>query len=381
MRTLVRSETGAGSPIAWQDPGSVGLVINPVAGLGGPLAEKGSDRPGIADRAERLGVTSRAVDRARAAVNALLRDGDHPVLAGPGALGEHACAEAVRIDIGTIEGTADDTRRLVAAMQGKVDVILFAGGDGTARDVAAANTGGLPLIGVPAGVKMHSAIFARTPERAGQAAAAFLASTSRRTELVEILDIDEEARRAGRLSARIFTTARTPALPRMRQAAKAAGGGDVVADIDAALAAYVAAMDVGTLYVLGPGTTMSALKDRLGGGTLLGVDVARDGRILSRDVDAATLRALITGPARIVLTVVGGQGFVLGRGNQQITPEIIRAVGPDHIDVICGAAKLAALDPPELQVDTGDAALDVMLAGYRQVITGPGRRQVMRMVN
>ena len=380
MRTLVRNERETGSLSEWDGPGSVGLVINPLAGLGGPMAEKGSDRPGIVDRAARMGVAPRAVDRARRAVEALLWEGDRPILAGPGALGEAACAGAERLQIGALKGTAEDTRRLVAAMQGRVGVILFVGGDGTARDVAAANAGGIPLIGVPAGVKMHSAIFARSPERAGQAAAAFLASTARRTEMVEILDIDEAARRAGRLSARIYTTARTPAMPGLRQGAKA-GGGDAVAEIDAALAGYVAAMEGGTLYVLGPGTTMAALKDRLGGGTLLGVDVARDGRIVARDADAATLRALIAGPARIVLTVVGGQGFVLGRGNQQITPDIVRAVGLDRIDVICGAAKLAALDPPELSVDTGDAALDAALAGYRQVITGPGRRQVMRVVH
>ena len=317
---------------------------------------------------------------AQRAVGALLQHGDRPILAGPGTLGEDACAAAERIDIGALRGNAEDTRRVVAAMQGRVGVILFVGGDGTARDVASANTGGIPMIGVPAGVKMHSAIFARSPERAGQAAAAFLASGLRRTEMVEILDIDEEARRAGRLSARLYTTARTPALPRFRQGAKAAGG-DVVADVDAALAGYVAAMEAGVLYLLGPGTTMAALKDRLGGGTLLGVDAARDGRIVVRDADAATLRSLIDGPARIVLTVVGGQGFVLGRGNQQITPDVIRAVGPDRIDVICAATKLAALDPPELGVDTGDPALDALLAGYRQVITGPGRRQVMRVVN
>ena len=82
----------------------------------------------------------------------------------------------------------------------------------------------------------------------------------------------------------------------------------------------------------------------------------------------------------VVLTVVGGQGFVLGRGNQQISPAVLRAAGMPRIDVICGAGKLAGLTPQELTIDTGDVALDAALAGYWPVITGPGRRQVMRVV-
>ena len=277
---------------------------------------------------------------------------------------------------------------LVEAMQGCVDLLLFVGGDGTARDVAAANGRGHPMLGVPAGVKMHSGVFARSPERAGQAAATFLASAARRTEMVEILDIDEEARNAGRLSARLHTVARTPATTHLRQAAKT-GGGDLVAEMDASLATYAATMRLGTTYILGPGTTMAALKDRLGGGTLLGVDVAHGSGIVARDVDAARLEAMVADPAvaaRIVLTVVGGQGFILGRGNQQISAPVIRAVGTTGggtdrgIDVICSPAKLAALDPAELTVDTNDTALDAMLAGYWPIITGPGRRQVMRVV-
>lgn len=360
--------------------GTLGLVVNPLAGLGGPMAEKGSDLSGIAGRAAAQGLAPGSAGRARRAMEAFARDGGGAVLTGPGALGAKAAGHAGILDIGPTRGTASDTARLVRAMQGRVDLILFAGGDGTARDVAAANAAGHPMLGVPAGVKMHSGIFARSPERAGQAAAAFLASRARATEMVEILDIDESERRRGRLSAQLFAMARCPSMPGIRQGAKA-GGGDAVAEMDAALAGYAASMEPGVVHVIGPGTTMAALKDRLGGGTLLGVDVARDGRIVARDLDAATLLGWVAGPARIVLTVVGGQGFVLGRGNQQISAEVIRKVGPDRIDLICGAGKLAALRPRELTVDTGDVALDVMLSGYRQVITGPGRRQVMRVVN
>ncbi len=357
----------------------LGLVVNPVAGLGGPLGEKGSDRAGIARRADASGLEGRSCPRATRAMTAAIRAHPVAVLTGEGALGQSAWPDAEVLDIGELTGTAADTVRLVEAMADRVDLILFVGGDGTARDVASANPKGVPILGVPAGVKMHSGVFARSPERAGQAGAAFLASSARRTEMVEILDIDEAERRAGRLSARLHTVARTPATIRARQSAKV-GGGDLLAEVDAAIGRYVAEMDGETLYVLGPGTTMAALKARLGGGTLLGVDVAQGSRVIARDVDAATLRAMVAGPARIVLTVVGGQGFILGRGNQQIAADIIRAVGPGRIDVICNPAKLAALDPPELTVDTDDPTLDAALAGYWPIITGPGRRQVMRVV-
>ena len=263
-------------------------------------------------------------------------------------------------------------------MQGHVDLILFAGGDGTARDAAAANTDGTPILGIPAGVKMHSGVFARTPEEAGGIAARFLDDPARRVDLAEIMDIDEVERRAGRLSAQLHTVARTPAARDARPGPKA-GGGDVTAELDAALAEYARTMVPRTAYVIGPGTTMAALKERLGGGTLLGVDLARDGRITARDLtDRGLIGALKPDePVRIVLGVVGGQGFLLGRGNQQIGPELVRRAGVEGIDVICTASKLATLQA--LSVDTGDPALDGALRGYRPVRTGPRRRQVMRV--
>jgi predicted polyphosphate/ATP-dependent NAD kinase len=304
------------------------------------------------------------------------------VVTGAGPLGQDHVPMATVLNVAETTHSAEDTRSLVAAMQGKVDLILFCGGDGTARDVAAANTSGVPILGIPAGVKMHSGVFARSPERAGQAAATYLKDADSPVELVEILDIDEAARRDGRLSARLFTVARSPVARGIRQNPKA-GEGDLVAETDAALAEYVRRMQPDCLYILGPGTTMAALKNRLGGGTLLGVDLARNGSIIARDQTEAQLldRMNTDDPARIVLTVVGGQGFILGRGNQQISARVINRVGRERIDVICASDKLNALNPQELTVDTGDVALDAQLSGYWQVTTGPGRRQVVRVVH
>ncbi len=362
---------------------SLGFLVNPYAGIGGPAAWKGSDDPALAARVRSEGGQLTSPVRAERALAAFLQSFPAAsIFTGPKALGQELAPMASVLHVDALSYSPDDTRALVAAMQGKVSLILFCGGDGTARDVAAANVSGVPILGIPAGVKMHSGVFARSPERAGQAAAAFLKDPDHPVELVEILDIDEAERRAGRLSAQLFSVARSPVARGVRQSPKA-GGGDLLAETDAALAEYVRRMEPGCLYILGPGTTMNALKDRLGGGRLLGVDLARDGAIVDRDLSEEQLLAALAdgAPARIVLTVVGGQGFILGRGNQQISGRLINRVGPDRIDVICAADKLNALNPQELTVDTGDVALDARLAGYWQVTTGPGRRQVVRIVH
>jgi predicted polyphosphate/ATP-dependent NAD kinase len=362
---------------------SLGFLVNPYAGIGGPTAQKGSDDPAFAALVRSQGTVLSAPVRAKRAISAFLQSfkAAH-VVTGAGPLGQDHVPMATVLNVAETTHSAEDTRSLVAAMQGKVDLILFCGGDGTARDVAAANTSGVPILGIPAGVKMHSGVFARSPERAGQAAATYLKDADSPVELVEILDIDEAARRDGRLSARLFTVARSPVARGIRQNPKA-GEGDLVAETDAALAEYVRRMQPDCLYILGPGTTMAALKNRLGGGTLLGVDLARNGSIIARDQTEAQLldRMNTDDPARIVLTVVGGQGFILGRGNQQISARVINRVGRERIDVICASDKLNALNPQELTVDTGDVALDAQLSGYWQVTTGPGRRQVVRVVH
>lgn len=376
MRTNVRNtESNAGAPR------KIGFVVNPYAGIGGALALKGSDDSALAARARAGDVALTAPARAARGLAAM---GAQPsdIVTGPGPLGADLIPGAEVLDLPPLRHGAEDTKALVTAMQDRVALILFCGGDGTARDVADANPAGLPLLGIPAGVKMHSGVFARSPERAGQIAAEVLADPRHPIELVEILDIDEAARARGQLSAQIFAVARSPVARGARQSPKA-GGGDLLAEMDAAIATYVRAMTPGCSYLLGPGTTMAALKDRLGGGTLLGVDLARDGTIVARDLDEAGLLAAVaeTKTARIVLTVVGGQGFILGRGNQQISARVIERVGARNIDVLCQSAKLAALSPQELTIDTGDPQLDAQMAGYWPIITGPGRQQVLKVVH
>ena len=376
MRTNVRNIAGCAN-----GPRKLGFVVNAYAGIGGALAQKGSDDPRLALRARAEGLALTAPARAARAL-AAMGGGRLEILTGPGAMGADLLPEAQVLDLPNLHHSAEDTNALVRAMAGKVDLILFCGGDGTARDVAGASQSNMPILGIPAGVKMHSGVFARSPERAGQIAAQFMADPRSQTEMVEILDIDEAARRNGRLSAQLFAVARCPVARGVRQNPKA-GGGDLLADMDASIATYVRRMERECLYLLGPGTTMAAMKDRLGGGTLLGVDLAMNGVIVSRDLDEAALLEHLgrAYTARIALTVVGGQGFILGRGNQQISPRVIELVGTGRIDVFCASAKLAALSPQELTIDTGDLALDARISGYWPIITGPGRKQIMKVVH
>jgi hypothetical protein len=83
--------------------------------------------------------------------------------------------------------------------------------------------------------------------------------------------------------------------------------------------------------------------------------------------------------ATLLLGVIGGQGFLLGRGNQQISAEVLRRVGTDNLVIVAAADKVAALDPPVLHVDLGDGARENLLEGYRKVRVAPQRSVVLRV--
>ncbi|MFM2105175.1 MAG: hypothetical protein RL338_207, partial [Chloroflexota bacterium] len=284
--------------------------------------------------------------------------------------------------------TADDTRRVAAALAGEVELLLVAGGDGTARDVAAAIPAGLPVLGIPAGVKIQSGVYATSPRAAGELAAAFLAGepSRRRTTRGELLDLDEAAYRRGALAPRLHGELTVPAEDRRVQARKEptpAGETAAAAAIGREVAASLAD---GTRCLLGPGSTVAAVGRALGiAPTLVGVDVVdlADGRgsLVAADAGEAELLPLLAGrPLALVVTPIGGQGFILGRGNQQLSPAVVRAVlaagGREGIIVVATPAKLAALGGRPLLVESGDPALDRELAGHCRVVTGRGERTI-----
>ncbi|HKC28301.1 MAG TPA: NAD(+)/NADH kinase [Jatrophihabitans sp.] len=360
----------------------LGVVINPIAGMGGRVGLHGTDGAAVSVARAR-GASPVAPLRAGRALQRLRSAADVAVLTVAGEMGADVLRElgwSHRVVAEAAAPTsADDTRRAVAAMREEgVTLLLFVGGDGTARDIAEIVGSSVPVLGVPAGVKMHSGVFATSPEAAADVAARYLAAPERvGTTAAEVVDLVEG-------QPALLATARVPAGGGAVQNAKAGQRAEDEADL-AALGHEVAAeMAPQRLYLLGPGTTVAHVNEALGlPATLLGVDAVLDGKLLGRDLEEDEIRELLAvhAQATLVLGVVGGQGFLLGRGNQQLSAAVIDALGSENIVILAAASKVAALDPPVLRVDLGDAAPIAPLSGYRQVRTAPGRSTVLRIAS
>lgn len=355
----------------------LGLIINPLAGLGGSVGLKGSD--GQAQQALALGAVPQALNRARTALQELLPYQDKlEIYTVAGEMGQTVAAELgftttlVYQCVGT-ETTAADTEaaaRLMADLG--VDLLLFAGGDGTARNICAAIAERTTVLGIPAGVKIHSGVYAISPLAAGKLVAKLVCGELVSLLEAAVMDIDEQAFRQGVVKARRFGEMRIPAQLRYVQSVKS-GGRESEELVLADLAAYIVAqMDDNVRYVMGSGSTVAAVMQELGlDNTLLGVDVVENGQLIAKDVTAAQLLELVQDyPSKLVITLIGGQGHVFGRGNQQLSPAVIRAVGRDNILLIASKAKLQQLEGRPLLADTGDAALDKALTGLINVLTG-----------
>ncbi len=368
-------------------PLRIGLIVNPVSGLGGSVGLKGTDGPDMVAEAFLRGAVAQAGPRTVRALAQFARARPGASLAvAPGVLGADWAA-GLELDVDVLDmapatGTARDTRAALGAM-GDVDLVVFAGGDGTARDVMASLSAGTAMLGIPCGVKMHSGVFAVSPERAGHLLADIVGAPDRVfwAEDAEVMDIDEAALRAGHIAPKLYGLARVPVARSFMQAAKGGPRRNSIASLAAAAREVAQSMVAGVLYVIGPGTSAGAVSRALGlEPSLLGVDAVRNGRRVARDADATDLLRLAgDGPVRLVLGVTGRQGFVLGRGNQQIGPALIRRAGPAGISILATEEKLAALASPLLWVDTGDAVLDAELAGFVRVQTDAGRYTMMRI--
>ncbi len=275
--------------------------------------------------------------------------------------------------------TGEDTKRAARDMLALgVDLLLFAGGDGTARDICEAINSKVPVLGIPTGVKMQSAVFAIDPRSAGDLALMYLQEQSVGMRDAEVMDIDEQEFRENRISSELYGYLKVIFEETMVQNPKAGGVAGEAFSLDAIAWDIVDNMRDDWVYILGPGTTLRPIMERLGlQKTLLGVDVVENKRLLASDVNEKRLNEIIDDRnAKIIVTVIGGQGFLFGRGNQQISPKIIRKVGRDNIIVVATPEKLASLRGRPLLVDSGDKKVDRMLGGYIQVITSYGRRSV-----
>jgi predicted polyphosphate/ATP-dependent NAD kinase len=206
---------------------------------------------------------------------------------------------------------------------------------------------------------MHSAVFAVDPRAAAQITLQFLSGEIPLHE-AEVMDVDEEAFRAGRVSAELYGYLLVPYEPHLIQEAKMASPmTESELRNQAAIGIHIIeTMVPETLYIVGPGTTTRTIGDLLDSKkTLLGVDLFLNKKLIGQDVsEKQILAAIQKRTAVIIVTPIGGQGFIFGRGNQQISPEVIRRVGLDSIIVVATQGKLRSLR--NLRVDTGDPLLD-----------------------
>lgn len=355
----------------------LGLIVNPLAGVGGSVALKGSDGDATAQKALSMGAEPKANLRTQQAL-AALAGLDIELLTYPGEMGED-CARLAGFEprvIGSItagQTRAEDTERAAQAMAAQgVDLILFAGGDGTARNICHAIGDSTPVLGVPAGVKIHSGVYAVTPKAAGEVVAMLV-----RGELVtladqEVRDIDEAAFREGRVRAKYYGELLVPEEGRFLQHVKHGGREVEELVLDDIAADFAENMQDDVRYIMGSGSTVQALMDNLGlENTLLGVDLIENGELIGQDLTAQQLLDMTAGfDTKLLITVIGGQGHIIGRGNQQLSPELLRRLGRENIILVATKSKIKALEGRPLIVDSGDLELNHQLAGLIRVITG-----------
>ena len=356
----------------------LGLVINPYAGIGGAMALKGSDGADIRTSALAAGAEKKANLRTQTAMEVFVHLKDIvEVYTASGEMGGDVC-KALGFETRCVyqpqspQTEAQDTENTVKALVEKeVDLLLFAGGDGTARNVCSVIPESLPALGIPAGVKIHSGVYAITPKAAGRVVENLLRGEIVSLDDAQVMDIDEAAFREGKVRARQYGAMRIPAELHYVQAVKN-GGKEVEELVLADIAAHVIEMMDDEMFIMGSGTTVAAVMEEMGlDNTLLGVDVIQEQELLAADLNATDLLTLIAGKkCKLVITLIGGQGHIFGRGNQQLSPAVIRAVGRENIILVATKSKLQALNGRPLLVDTGDEQLNAELAGLLPVITG-----------
>ncbi len=355
----------------------VGFIINPIAGMGGRVGLKGTDN--VLEEAIRRGAKPVAEERA---IEFLKNVKINKFYTCSGPMGENAFSKLNDMGIKKIKTeivynlkndvtTAEDTKKSAELMAKIVDIIVFVGGDGTACDIYDAIDAKLPVLGVPAGVKMYSAVFAYTPRDAAEILNEFDGGVEER----EIMDIDEEAFRRGEFRVKLKGYALAPIHQKI-QAGKEIfydNGKEEIAEW------VLENMEEDVIYIIGGGSTTWQIKKALGiDGSFLGIDVIKGGKLLYKDAGEREIKKFLKGKAKIIISPLGKQGFIFGRGNQPISPEIIKKVGKENIIVVATKNKLNSIDC--LKVDTGDKKIDEMLRGYIEVITGYKETKIMKVI-
>ena len=371
------------------DERKIGLIVNPIAGMGGKVGLKGTDGEEILQKAIKLGSEPISQSRTKqflkqlSAVRNVIK-----ILTFPGSMGEDIAKEMGFNPeiVGKIAGektTADDTKRAAKLMkENDVKLIVFVGGDGTARDVFDVVDQEIPVIGVPSGVKIYSSCFAIKPQAAARISMKFLWEELPLRQ-AEVLDIDEVSyREKNKLNIKFYGYLIAPFEPTLIQESKLASPFTVDEhENQLAIARHVIQnMDHETYYLLGPGTTVMAIPEMLNQEkTLLGVDILHDKKIIAKDVNEKEILDQIQNKkGKVIVSPIGRQGMILGRGNQQISPKVIKNIGKENIIVISTRYKLDTIK--SLKVDTQDPILDEELKGFMRVIIDFNELRMMKII-
>lgn len=361
----------------------LGLIINPYAGIGGPEAFKGSDSIELIANALAQGAPLRAPERALRCLKVLFETAatQISIVTYPGLMGADATSESGfeptvlgRIDTQGMTNAQDTQTAAKLLLDEGVDLLLFVGGDGTARDICAVVSEQVPVLGIPAGVKMQSGVFAVSPEVAAEVVLNMLVGGLVDLRSQEVRDLDEESYRQGKIKSQYFGELQVPQCGHFVQQTKQGGTEVEELVLDDIAADILEKLEPDVWYLLGAGTSVAAVAEQLGvSNSLLGVDVVCNETLLYRDVSAEQLHQYLqqfTGKVVAVLSVTGGQGSLLGRGNQQLSPWVLRRVGRDNIWALATKTKIRELEGRPLLLDSNDVELDAAWCGYIPVVTG-----------
>lgn len=374
----------------------IGLIVNPVAGIGGRVGLKGSDGTETLQKAFELGAAPESGEKAAAALRVLKSVEDSAeFFACSGEMGEDACkAAGIDCKVIAVSGnmvskgndttSADTVRAARTFLDMGVDLILFAGGDGTARDIMDAVGTKATVLGIPAGCKIHSGVYALNPRKAGELAVRCVQGKVRGVKEAEVMDIDEELFREGKVQSRLYGYLRIPDEAFMVQNVKSGSGYSEQGSIER-LSDYIAdTWERDTLYIVGGGSTTANIMRKMNlPYTLLGIDLVYDGQTIAADCTEKEILGAIErhapGKMKVLVTVIGGQGYLFGRGNQQISAEVLRRVGKENIIVAASPDKMLSFLGKSLYVDTGDEEVNRYLTGYMRVIVGYGEYAVIKV--
>ncbi|NLV26024.1 MAG: ATP-NAD kinase family protein [Methanomicrobiales archaeon] len=361
---------------------SIGFLVNPYAGMGGPVGLKGTDNCVV--EALHRGAIPQSPLKAKRFLSGLNKS-DFLFYTAGGNMGENELKSA---DIPfitiyqhkkteqthkVITSALDTKKACIEILKRNVDIIIFCGGDGTARDIFSCTGPYMPLLGIPAGVKIYSSVFAITPDIASKVLNEW---DGFRVSEGEIIDVDEERYRNGYLDTHTYGIAKIPSSPKNIQSCKMVSSGDDSQMMHEIASFIIEIMQEDTLYLLGAGSTTKAITDKLGlSKTLLGIDAIFQKNLIASDLNEEKILELSDRypKTKIIISPIGAQGFVLGRGNQQISKKVIQKTGIESLIIVATEYKLK--NTKTLYIDTGDPVINhsfgkniSVIVGYRMAV-------------